>query len=193
MLLVNFEQKRVETKDIDANRRHYLAANWDVLNYGRNRDSQVQDIAVISRDNWDQVVCHRARGRDAVRVAMRHVFADFDVNGAYSAPVQVFLPEGRTQRAIHGRVMQILNSINEVVAGAVREGHHRSFAYEVGGMFQIVRRTKESIHLYDARSLRGVIRPLAQALMMCRNYSSIHSPTFLTCEVSESGERTIAG
>ncbi|MEE2787578.1 MAG: class I adenylate cyclase [Myxococcota bacterium] len=161
VLLVNFEQKRVENKDVDANRRHYLAANWDVLNYGRNRDSQVQDIAVISRDNWDQVVCRRARGRDAVRVAMRHVFADYDVNGAYTAPVQIFLPEGRTQRAIQGRVMQILQSINEVIEGAVREAHHRSFAYEVGGKFQIVRRTKDAIHLYDARSLRGVIRLLS--------------------------------
>ena len=80
---------------------------------------------------------------------------------AHIQPRPSVLPEGRTQRAIHGRVMQILNSINEVVAGAVREGHHRSFAYEVGGMFQIVRRTKESIHLYDARSLRGVIRLLS--------------------------------
>ena len=160
-MVVNFEQTRQENDNVDSDRRHYLAANWDVLNYGRNRDSQVQDIAVITRDSWDQVKCHRARGRDAVRIAMRHVFSERDTNQSYTTPVEVFLPDGRAQRAVQGRIVQVLQSIREVVEEAVRDNYHRSFAYEVGGQFQVVRRTFETIRLFNARSLRGVIRLLS--------------------------------
>ena len=92
---------------------------------------------------------------------MRHVFSERDTNQSYTTPVEVFLPDGRAQRAVQGRIVQVLQSIREVVEEAVRDNYHRSFAYEVGGQFQVVRRTFETIRLFNARSLRGVIRLLS--------------------------------
>jgi adenylate cyclase len=55
IILVNFDQKRTEEEQIQRERRQYLPSNWDILNYGRDRDSRVRDVAVITRDSWDQV------------------------------------------------------------------------------------------------------------------------------------------
>jgi adenylate cyclase, class 1 len=157
VIIVNFDQRK-DSEKVEGDRRHYLPSNWDILNYGRDRDSQVRDIAVITRDSWDQVHCRRARGKAAVRLAMQHVFSERSATGDLDAPIMVLVPEGRTQRAVHDRFQQLIGSVQEVVDATTKPKSHRTFAYEVGGRFQIVRREEEQIRLFNAQSLHGVVR-----------------------------------
>lgn len=157
VIVVNFDQRK-EAEKVERDRRHYLPSNWDILNYGRDRDSQVRDIAVITRDTWDRVHCRRARGKAAVRLAMQHVFAERSANGELDAPIMVVVPEGRTQRAVHDRLQQLIGLVQDVVDTNTRSRSHRTFAYEVGGRFQIVRREEDNIRLFNAQSLHGVVR-----------------------------------
>ena len=103
ILFVNFDQKRGDDKQIERDRRQYLPSNWDVLNYGRNQGSRVRDLAVVTRDSWDQVHCRRTRGSDAVRTAMRMIFR---------GTVDSFrtLPAFRRtyQRAVRDRLQQLI-------------------------------------------------------------------------------------
>ncbi|MBV70325.1 MAG: hypothetical protein CMH52_03165 [Myxococcales bacterium] len=161
ILLANFEQKRTDEQQMERDRRQYLPSNWDILNYGRDRNSRVRDVSVITRDSWDQVQCRRSRGRDAVRLAMTYVFHDRTPESLQDAPLTVLVPDGRTQRAVHDRLQQLINSVEDVASTPMKASSFRAFAYEVGGRFQVVRRDSERIRLFNTRSLDGVVRLLS--------------------------------
>ena len=161
ILLANFEQRRTDEEQIERDRRQYLPSNWDILNYGRSRDSRVRDVSVVTRDSWDQVQCRRARGRDAVRKAMKHVFHNRTAESLQDAPMTVLVPEGRTQRAVHDRLQQLIQAVEETANTPLKQKSFRAFVYEVGGRFQVVRRDNERLRLLNTQSLDGVVRLLS--------------------------------
>ena len=180
ILFVNFDQKRGDDKQTERDRRQYLPSNWDVLNYGRNQGSRVRDLAVVTRDSWDQVHCRRTRGSDAVRTAMRMIFQGRTVDSVQNSPLSVVVPEGRTQRAVRDRLQQLIQSVHDIAAQPVREDGFRAFVYQVGGGFQVVRRLERGLHLVNLQSFDGVVRQVNQVTSKIRGSCTMdwlrHSP-----------------
>ena len=65
IIVLNFEELDGVMDENRSGRKHYLPSNWDLLNYGREQESRLRDVAVISVDSWDSCHLRRARGRIA--------------------------------------------------------------------------------------------------------------------------------
>jgi hypothetical protein len=89
---------------------------------------------------------------------MKYVFNDRSAESLQDAPLSVLVPDGRTQRAVHDRLQQLIKSVEETATATVRKGGFRAFAYEVGGRFQVIRRDINGLKLVNTRSLDGVLR-----------------------------------
>jgi len=161
MLLINFDgTKLIQERAENTGAAHVVTANWDILNYGRDRKNRVEDVAVVSRNSWDEITCRSLSGQRALARALRHMFTDLDPSEGFHAAPEVMVPDERHLRVTRNRVQRLLDSAVEAMSDSVRANERRVFLYESGGEFQALCRSRSKIRVRDARSLRGVVRTL---------------------------------
>jgi len=161
MLLINFDgTKLIQERAENSGAAHVVTANWDILNYGRDRKNRVEDVAVVSRNSWDEITCRSLSGQRALARAMRHIFTDLDPSEGFHAAPEVIVPDERHLRVTRNRVQRLLDAAAEAMTDSVRPNERRVFLYESGGEFQALCRNRTKIRVRDARGLRGVVRTL---------------------------------
>ncbi|MEZ4436521.1 MAG: class I adenylate cyclase [bacterium] len=156
-LLAAFDEATNDPQENSAVR--VLPENWDILNYGRARQSRLRDVSVITLDTWDTVACHRFRGQGALMSALRAIYAGFDVDHPLERPPDVLVPQGAAARATKNRLRQIMRGADRISLGT-RVGARRAFLYEVAGRFQVLRRDERGVCICGVQSLRGALRLL---------------------------------
>ncbi len=139
---------------------YYLPENWDVLNYGRDRTSQLVDVSVVTLNSWGEVFCRRYLGNRALPAALRELFDGVDPDDPMETDPEILAPQDRTLPAVRNRLREVLDLSRHVLLDELPPRESRSFVYEVGGRFQVVHRGGDGQRLSVARSVRGVARLL---------------------------------
>ena len=111
---MNFEDFENPVEDVRTGRKHYLPSNWDILNYGREQESCLRDVAVISTDSWDICNLRRVKGKDSIRQALRWVYSGRSYSHGKFKPPVVFAPDGHEHRAGQDRLTQLLVNIESL-------------------------------------------------------------------------------
>ena len=159
-IVVNFDVAREPEDASDKAGIFYLPENWDILNYGRNRQSQLTQVTVVTLNNWGEMFCLRYEGRDALTAALSALLRRIDPSAPPEVPPEVFVPHGRQYQALRNRLGKLLESVYHAAVADLAEERCRAFAYEVGGQFQVIRREGANRRIVRARGLRGVFRQL---------------------------------
>lgn len=160
-LVVNFENRPAEEDYTELAGVYYIPENWDVLNYGRKRESLVKQVTVVTLNTWGEMFCTRHSGDWAVHRALWSLFDRLDPDVSSEAPPEVIAAADRWLPAVRTRMTRICEAMDTVcLAPMPDELGARAYAYEVGGRFQVIRRTREGRKVAHARSLRGVVRQL---------------------------------
>ena len=158
IVILNFDDLESGQSEEKSNRKHYLPSNWDILNYGRERESRLRDVAVLTVDTWDCCHLRRLRGRDAVRKALRLIYQNKTTSKDTNVLPKVIAPDGREARAAQDRLDQLISKIESVTCETRRVNDSASFVYEVGGRFQVLQRRGDDIRCYDTRSLPQALK-----------------------------------
>ncbi|MGB0648107.1 MAG: class I adenylate cyclase, partial [Bradymonadia bacterium] len=158
VIILNFEDFENPVEDVRTGRKHYLPSNWDILNYGREQESRLRDVAVISTDSWDVCSLRRVKGKDSIRQALRWVYSGRSYShGKFKVPM-VFAPDGREHRAGQDRLMQLLMKIESLFEPSLRIDECSSFLYEVGNRFQVLQRRGDDVHCFQTSDLSRAMR-----------------------------------
>ena len=159
-LVVNLDLTKGVENEAQAAGVYYLPENWDILNYGRDRESQLVDVSVVTLNSWGEVFCRRYLGNRALPAALRDLFDGIDPDDPLQGPTEILAPQDRTLPAVRNRLREILDVTKHVLVEALPTRESRTFVYEVGGRFQVVHRSADGQRLSVARSVRGVARML---------------------------------
>ncbi len=162
-LVVNLDLAKGVENEAEAAGVYYLPENWDILNYGRDRTSQLVDVSVVTLNSWGEVFCRRYLGNRALPAALRELFEGIDPDSLLEAPCEILAPHDRTLPAVRNRLRVILDLSRHVLLEDLPTRESRTFVYEVGGRFQVVHRSADGQRLSVARSVRGVTRLLGNA------------------------------
>ena len=159
-IVVNFDVAREPEDASDKAGIFYLPENWDILNYGRSRQSQLTQVTVVTLSGWGEMFCLRYEGPNALTAAVAALFRKIDPRAPPESPPEVFAPHGRQYQALRNRLGKLLESVYHTAVEALPPDRCRVFAYEVGGQFQVIRRDADRRRIVRARALRGVFRQL---------------------------------
>ena len=162
-LVINLDLAKGVGNEAEAAGVYYLPENWDILNYGRERTSQLVDVSVVTLNSWGEVFCRRHLGNRALPAALRELFDGIDPESPLEAPCEILAPHDRTLPAVRNRLRVILDLSRHVLLEDLPTRESRTFVYEVGGRFQVVHRSADGQRLSVARSVRGVTRLLGNA------------------------------
>ncbi len=173
-LVVNLDLPREHEDLSDKAGVYYLPENWDILNYGRARQSQIVQVALVTVNNWGEMFCLRFTGNDALSRVVHTLFRRLDPRAPPEAMPEVFAPHGRQYQALRNRVGKLLSTLYETCVGEQQGSRCRAFAYEVGGRFQVIRREDARLTVVGARSVRGVVRQLGRMGTMVQETTCDH-------------------
>ncbi len=159
-LVVNLDLDRPIDDASEAAGVYYLPENWDILNYGRSRESRLRDVSVATLNTWGEVFCRRYSGNLALPAALRDLFRGIDPDAPLDADPEILAPHDRSLPAVRNRLREVLDRSRDVLLEKLAPGECRTFVYEVGGRFQVLHRSPDSQRLTVTRSVRGVTRML---------------------------------
>lgn len=161
-LVANFDQPK-EPEDVsDKAGVFYLPENWDILNYGRTRASQLTQVTLVTLNAWGEMFCLRFTGPNALTAAVRVMYRRMDPTAPPDHPPEVFAPHGRQYQALRNRLGKLVEQLFHTCVAPAPEDRSRVFVYEVGGQFQVARRDADDRSIVRARTLRGVVRQLGR-------------------------------
>ncbi len=191
IIVLNFEELDGVGDENRAGRKHYLPSNWDILNYGREQESRLRDVAVISVDSWDSCHLRRARGRDAVRKAMGWIYENRTYQHRKPNPPSVFAPDGREHRAAQDRIHQLVLKIESQLEQALRFDECSSFVYEVGNRFQVLQRRGDEVKCFRTNDLGQALRFAAPSQLTCKQiqFDSLSPSLTLSSQLRERANR----
>lgn len=158
MIILNFEELDSPSEENRSGRKHYLPSNWDILNYGREQESRLRDVAILNTDSWDVCTLRRARGKDAIRQALKWVYSGRSYSSGKPQVPTVFAPDGREHRAGQDRLQQLLVKIENLFEQSLRYDECSSFVYEVGNRFQVLQRRGDEIMCFHTNDLSRAMR-----------------------------------
>jgi adenylate cyclase class 1 len=157
-LIVNFEGDDVREASEPAG-AFYLPENWDVLNYGRLRESRVRDATLVLLDSWGEVFCLPHTGDTALPDAFATLFRRLAGGPPPVDPPEIIVPQGRDMQPLRTRLAALLDQIERV---CVRPGADRAFACEVGSRFQAFVRRDGRTRLITTDRLATTLRAFSR-------------------------------
>lgn len=191
IIVLNFQELDGVVDENRTGRKHYLPSNWDILNYGREQESRLRDVAVITIDSWDACHLRRARGRDAVRKAIGWIYESRSYQYRKPSPPQVFAPDGREHRAGQDRIQQLILKIESQLEQALRFDECSSFVFEVGNRFQILQRRGDETKCFKTNHLGQALRFAAPSHLTCRQvqFDALSPSLTLAAQLKERAAR----
>lgn len=162
MLVINFDERSLKQAQEEQGELVYIPGNWDVLNYGRQRESLVRHVAVITLNTWGEMFCVRHDGSNALTEALGDLFRRMSELPQATRP-EILVPTGHKMQAVKSRLVRLMTTLERMWIEPIEDKAERAFVYESAGRYQIFRRRRDQGWVVDALSLDGVVRQLGRA------------------------------
>lgn len=162
MLVINFDERSLKWAQEEQGDLIYIPANWDVLNYGRKRESLVRHVALITLNSWGEMFCVRYDGAHALTDALGGLFRRMSELPRATRP-EILVPTGHKMQSVKSRLSRLMGTMEQMWIEPIEDRVERAFVYESAGRFQIFRRRRDKGWVIDVGSLDGVVRQLGRS------------------------------